>query len=147
MYCMFDCINAALVSIRYIFQNIIIIYFIFFKHLTALHRISHSTGNVLTFDSRICWYTEEFMVDSMTVRCPGSVAQPSTSMCDFWDEVFVLIHSQKCWVKYGWTQRLGCLDPAVGLLTEVWIKHLTQLMVENNPACVLSNIYPELCCI
>ncbi len=34
----------------------------------------------------------------MTVRCPGPVAtkqaqnhQPSTSMCDFWYEVFVLI--------------------------------------------------------
>ncbi len=30
--------------------------------------------DVLTFDSRILWYTEEFMVDSMTVRCPGPVA-------------------------------------------------------------------------
>ncbi len=43
--------------------------------------------DVLTFDSRILWYTEEFMVDSMTLRCPGPVAtkqapnhQPSTSM-------------------------------------------------------------------
>lgn len=43
---------------------------------------------------------EEFMVDSMTVRCPGPVAtkeapnhQPLTSMCDFWYEVFVLMCS------------------------------------------------------
>ena len=28
----------------------------------------------LTFDSRILWYPEEFMVDSMTARCPGPVA-------------------------------------------------------------------------
>ncbi len=27
------------------------------------------------------------------------------------------------------------------------IKHLTQLLVENNPACVLSNIYQALGCI
>ncbi len=26
----------------------------------------------------------------------------------------------------------------------VWVKHLSQLLVENNPACVLSNIYPAL---
>ncbi len=37
------------------------------------------------------------MVSSMTVRCPGPVVtnqaqnhHPSTSMCIFWDEVFVL---------------------------------------------------------
>jgi len=27
----------------------------------------------LTFDSRIFWYTEEFIVDTMTARCPGPV--------------------------------------------------------------------------
>lgn len=27
----------------------------------------------LTFDSRLCWYIDEFMVDSMTARCPGRV--------------------------------------------------------------------------
>ncbi len=27
------------------------------------------------------------------------------------------------------------------------LEHLTQLLVENNPACVLSNIYPALGCI
>ncbi len=37
---------------------------------------------------------------------------------DYW-----YIHSKNAglnttqrWVKYGWTQRLGCLEPAVGLL-------------------------------
>ncbi len=29
--------------------------------------------DVLVFDCRILWYTEEFMVDSMTVRCSGPV--------------------------------------------------------------------------
>ncbi len=43
-------------------------------------------------------------------------------------------------LKYGRTQRL-CYCP------EGWVKHLTQLLVENNPACVLSNIYPALGCI
>ena len=28
----------------------------------------------LTFDSRILWCTEEFMVDSITARCPGPLA-------------------------------------------------------------------------
>lgn len=28
----------------------------------------------LTFESRILWYTDEFVVDSMAVRCPGLVA-------------------------------------------------------------------------
>ncbi len=37
------------------------------------------------------------------------------------------------WVVF--TQRLGYCP-------EGWVKHLTQLLVENNPACVLSNIYP-----
>ncbi len=26
------------------------------------------------------------------------------------------LNTTQHWVKYGWTQRLGCLDPAVGLL-------------------------------
>ncbi len=66
----------------------------------------------------------------------------------------VLVHSKKCWVKYnpalgkyGRTQRLGCLDPVVGYCPEGWVKHLIQLLVENNPACALSNIYPALGCI
>ncbi len=49
----------------------------------------------LIFDSRILRYTEEFMVDSVTVRCPGPVAikqaknhHPSTSMPDFWYGAF-----------------------------------------------------------
>ncbi len=42
------------------------------------------------------------------------------------------------WVVF--TQRLGYCP-------EGWVKHLTQLWVENNPACVLSNIYPALVCI
>ncbi len=35
----------------------------------------------------------------------------------------------------------------VGYWPEGWVKHLTKLLVENNPACVLSNIYPALGCI
>ncbi len=72
--------------------------------------------DVLTFDSRILWYihsyTEEFMVDSMTVRCPGPAAtkqaqnpQPSSNMLDFWYEVFVLISSlgfHKTWYCALW---------------------------------------------
>ncbi len=38
------------------------------------------------------------------------------------------------------TQRLGYCP-------EGWVKHLMQLLVENNPACVLSNIFPALGCI
>ncbi len=56
----------------------------------------HKDG--LTFDSGILWYTEGFMVDSVTVRDPGPVAtkkaqthQPFTSMLEFWYEMFVLI--------------------------------------------------------
>ncbi len=30
----------------------------------------------------------------------------------------------------------------LGYCPEGWVKHLTQLLTENNPACVLSNIYP-----
>ncbi len=44
------------------------------------------------------------------------------------------------WIKYGRTQRLGYCP-------EGWVKHLTQLLVENNPACVRSNIYLALGCI
>ncbi len=50
-----------------------------------------------------------FMVDSVTVRCPGPVAtkqaqnhQPSTSLLDFWYEVFVLISS------FGFHQMWRC---------------------------------------
>ncbi len=64
------------------------------------------------------------------------------------------VHSEKCWVKYNpalddkiWKNlAIGCLAPAVGLL-EGCVKHLTQLLVENNPACVLSKIYPAKGCI
>ncbi len=56
------------------------------------------------------------------------------------------LNTAQRWVKYGQSQRLSCLDPALGL-QEVWVKHLTQLLVKNNPACLLSNIYPALGCI
>ncbi len=55
------------------------------------------------------------------------------------------IHSKKCWVKYN--PVLGN-NPAIGLFwPSSWDKHLTQLLVENNPECVLCNIYPALGCI
>ncbi len=38
-------------------------------------------------------------------------------------------------------------EPWLGYCPEDLVKHLTQLLVENNPACVLSNIYPALDCI
>ncbi len=54
----------------------------------------------VTFDSSILWYTEEFMVNSVTVRCPDPVTtkqaqnhQPSTSMCDVCYDMFVLMCS------------------------------------------------------
>ncbi len=30
------------------------------------------------------------------------------------------LNTTQHWVKYGWTQRLGCLDPAVGLLPLIY---------------------------
>ncbi len=42
------------------------------------------------------------------------------------------------WVVF--TQRLGYCP-------EGRVKHLTQLLVKNNPACVLSNINPALGCV
>ncbi len=51
-----------------------------------------------------------------------------------------LLNTTQRWVKHGRTQRLGYCP-------EGWVEHLTQLLVENNPACVLSNIYPALGCI
>ncbi len=50
------------------------------------------------------------------------------------------LNTTQRWVKYGRTQRLGYYP-------EGWVKHLTQLLVENNPACVLSDIYPAVGCI
>ncbi len=35
----------------------------------------------------------------------------------------------------------------LGYCSEGWVKHLTQLLVENNPASVLSNNYSTLGCI
>ncbi len=63
------------------------------------------------------------------------------------------LDSKKCWVKYN--PELGKIwtNPVIGLfLPSGWITqkaglNITQLLVENNPACVLSNIYPALGCI
>ncbi len=53
------------------------------------------------------------------------------------------VHSKKYWVKYNPVLNKICTNPAIGLFRPSgWVKHLTQLLVENNPACVLFNIYP-----
>lgn len=48
------------------------------------------------FTSRILWYTEEFVVDSMIVRSPAASQTkkhpPSTTLTESWFELFVLIH-------------------------------------------------------
>ncbi len=57
------------------------------------------------------------------------------------------IHSKKCWVKYNPALVKYGRTQCLGYCPEGWVKHLTQLLVENNPACVLFNIYPALGCI
>ncbi len=60
---------------------------------------------------------------------------------------------KKCWVKYNpalgkiWTNPVIGLFLPSGWVTAQKVKHFTQLLVENNQACVLSNIYPALGCI
>ncbi len=41
------------------------------------------------------------------------------------------LNTTQRWVKYGRTQRLGCF--VLGYCPEGWVKHLTQMLVENNP--------------
>ena len=49
----------------------------------------------LTSDSRILWYPEEFMVDSMTARCPGVGA-----------DMLCLVSSKRAAVHYDQTSPL-----------------------------------------
>jgi len=67
-------------------------------HAEKLARSSFRCRTLKSFDSRILWYTEKFMVDSMTAKFSGSVVtkqaknhKPSISMMDNWYEVFVVI--------------------------------------------------------
>ncbi len=54
-----------------------------------------------------------------------------------------LQHSKKCWVKYNRAQGKIWTNPGIGLFRpRGWVKHFPQLLVKNNPACVLFNIYP-----
>ena len=55
----------------------------------------------LTFDSRILWYTERFIADSVTA---SSNHHPSNTMLDSWYEVFLL-----CLI---WSQMMCSLSPA-----------------------------------
>ncbi len=45
------------------------------------------------------------------------------------------------WVKYEQTQQLGCFDPDC---PGGWVKHLTQLLVENNPIAGFVHILPSI---
>ncbi len=69
------------------------------------------------------------------------------------EQAALTVHSKKCWVKYNpalgkiWTNPAVVFTQWLGYYPEGRVKHLTQLLVENNPACVLSNIYPALGCI
>ncbi len=49
--------------------------------------------------------------------------------------------------KYGGPSDWVVKTQRFGYGTEGWVKHLTQLLFENNPACIRSNIYPALGCI
>ncbi len=70
----------------------------------------------------------------------------------FFFRIMGYVYSKKCWVKYNPALGKIWTNPAIGLFRpsgwvtaqKVGLKHLTQLLVENNPACVLSNIYPAL---
>lgn len=54
-----------------------------------------SRRNGLTSDSTVLWYTEGFVVNSMTASCLDPLSNlnhhPSTTMVDSWYEMFVLM--------------------------------------------------------
>ncbi len=60
-------------------------------------------------------------------------------------------YSKKCWVKHNpalgkiWTRVV--LTQRLGYCQEGWDKHLTQLLVKNNPIAGFVQIYPTLGCV
>ncbi len=59
----------------------------------------------------------------------------------FFSRIFMNLHSKKCLVKYNPALDKIGKNPAIGLFLthrsgycpEGWVKHLAQLLVENNP--------------
>ena len=74
----------------------------------------------LTFDSRILWYPEEFMVDSMTARCPGPVAAEQAQMISPPPPCLTVGMRCLCWyAAFGFLQTCCCaLWPNISTL--VW---------------------------
>ena len=73
-------------------------------HYPVLANFNCQTDGLI-FHSGVVWYTEEFMADSMTARCPGPVA-------DSWYEAFVLIccvwFSSNIWCHSLVSSNLSC---------------------------------------
>lgn len=92
----------------------------------------------LTFEFRILWYSEEFIVCSMTARCTVCKTSrdhhPSTTVHDSWFTVFALIYCLLVFTKCIVSKHLHfgpvCLNNIVSEI--LWFVHMQHSYLKNH---------------